>query len=660
MHQYDLDRVHFYSIEDMAGGHELSKGEHILRSEPKPKSSYTDINDVLELYNLKKYFDNGIYLKKWTQNEIDNFKVKATQYGKIVGYFFSTISENNVIDLFEQTQHSYINSFWEIVSTQNVFKKISKTNFIKILKKEPHLIYEFLTHKGLVEYYNIEFRDFLLSYSKSAEILLTHYETKNDLKNNQKYIPKSLTIIDKERIISKYLDSTDTNLNYIRLIENVRNRNDFKISDKIRLKAKRLHKSQTEKFFSEKGGMTYGVAITFPENASKIKDGYIDDNLVCHYSYSLDYIKKNDHPYLLFLNFKYLFEFIDNQNRINLLSKKSQMGLFERIMGVHSQNEYRTGLSFQLTEMTSQGQIYGYNKIINGLNISVENILHFVFTTAFQERYIFASNARFSIPSATNSYFEKVRLLAPEFESILKQYKLFVEDGSIDFELLQISSSPTSIKDIPSLNKNKYIYFNFDNKEMIGCSNLLFSDQTLLTYVEPFKDKGYHNFYELLTNEQVSFINYEVDQRLQLDYLISKGFIRINSKSFIEIANIERFLIFKDLYDNEFASFYIYPIEFKEEILQMESEKIIFFESSLFSKTEQAYFNYFLNKSEFTNGLDLRNSYLHGTQANPEEIQKHEYAYFTYLKLLILALLKMDDDLLISNAVKNDTKGASG
>lgn len=91
----------------------------------------------------------------------------------------------------------------------------------------------------------------------------------------------------------------------------------------------------------------------------------------------------------------------------------------------------------------------------------------------------------------------------------------------------------------------------------------------------------------------------------------------------------------------------------------MKTENIVYFESSLFSKPEQAYFNYFLNKSEFTNGLDLRNSYLHGTQANPEEIQKHKYAYFTYLKLLILTLLKIEDDLIISKALKIEHRRAN-
>ncbi|EKT4502394.1 hypothetical protein AAIP31_002310 [Flavobacterium psychrophilum] len=658
MHQHDLNKVHFYSVEDMAGGHQLLKGENILRAEIK--SNYTDVNEVLELYNIKKYFDNELHLKSWTPEEIDDFKRKAIQYGQIVGNFFSTIKNENILEIYEQTLHGYIHSFWEIICKHSLFKQISKPNFSKIIESEPHLIHEILTHKGLVTHYDKELKNFLLNYPTSAEILLSVYETEDELKRNQKYIPNSLTIEDKENIMSKYLDSADTNLNYIGLIENAKNKNDFRITDKTRLKAKRLHKSETEKFFAEKGGMSFGVSVGFSENVSKIKDGHIDDNLVANYTYSSDFIKKNNHPYQLFQNFKLIFEYIDNQNRINLVSKKSQLGLFEKIMGVHSQNEYKVGTGFSLSEMTSRGQIYGYNKIINELNTSLEAILHFVYTKVFQEIYGFADNARFSIPTLTNTYFEKVRLLAPEFESILKQFKLYVEDGEIDFELLQISSSPTTIKNIPSLIQNKYIYFNNDNKEMVGCSNLFFFDQTLLAYVDPFKEEKHHTFFDLLVNKQVIFSNYEEHQKPQLNYLIDRNFIKINDDGFIQVTNPVRLFIFKDLHDNEFASFYRYPIEFQKEALQMRNENIVFFESSLFSKPEQSYFNYFLNKSEFTNGLDLRNSYLHGTQANPEEIGKHEYAYFTYLKLVILTMLKIDDDLQISNAIKSQKERANG
>ena len=110
-------------------------------------------------------------------------------------------------------------------------------------------------------------------------------------------------------------------------------------------------------------------------------------------------------------------------------------------------------------------------------------------------------------------------------------------------------------------------------------------------------------------------------------------------------------MVVKD--ENEVASFYHYPTAFQEEAKQMATNHMISFESSLFSKPEQSYFNYFLNKIDFTNGLDLRNRYLHGTQANHEELTKHEYAYFAYLKLLVLVLLKIEDDLCISQVIRN-------
>lgn len=653
MHDYDLNRVEFFSKEDMAGGYHLSKGEHILRNETK--SDYEDINDVLELYNIKKYIDNELYLKSWTHYDIADFKQKATEYSRIVGQFMSNINDRNVILYYEQLLRGYINSFWELVNNQKIHKQISADNLVTILLNEPHVIRNILTHKSLVTHYNIVLKDFLLTYSQSAEILLSIYEEKNDFHNKEMFLPKSLTIQDKENIISNYLDSDNSNSNYFQLIQYARDKSDFKISDKTRLKAKRRYKKETDKIFKERGNdsfLKYGVSICFPENTKKIKEVHID-NLVANYSYSLDFIKQNNDFYSLFLNFKILFEYLDIQNRVNLVSKKNQMGVMERVMGVRSQNEYRCGIAFNLSEMTSHAQIVAYSKIITDFGNSVENILQFVFTSIFSEKYNFANNARLSMPSANISYFEKVRLLAPEFESALKQFQRFVEDGNIDFELLQISSSPCTIKEIQSSIQSKYIYLNEDNKEIVGCSNLFFSDQTLLAYLEPYKEERYHSFFDLLANEQVNFNNYEEHQKPQINFLIDKGFIYIDENDLVQVTNIKRVLILKDLYDNDVASFYHYPTDFQEEAKQMATQNMIYFESSLFSKPEQSYFNYFLNKSEFTNGLDLRNSYLHGTQANPEELQKHEYAYFTYLKLLVLVLLKIEDDLFISQVIKN-------
>lgn len=649
-----ISRIKFHSKEDLAIGYYLKKCEEILRSEIK--SDYNNINDIIELYNIQLYIENELYLKSWSKEDIKQFEQKADEFRKTVGSFISNIKDDNIVHFSQELSWEYNSQFWQLIDNRNVYKQISKAVFLSILSIKPNLIYTILTNQNLVNYYKVEIKNYLLTYPKSAEILLSTYSTKKDSHTKKKYFPKNLSLLEREEIISNYLDSDHTNLNYIDLIQNTKNVADFKISDKTRLKAQRLAKKEKIKLLEKNSGYKFGVNVSFERNLPTIKKGFTDKEHIINYIYCQDTIEEDTTPYTLLQNFKDFFEYIDEQNRILLVSKKSQIGTIEGIIGIQSKYEYNIGVAFSLSEMTSLAQIYGYYNILNDLNIIMEKSLESVFTQTFHEEYNFDKNAIFSVPTTTISYLEKVRLLAPEFESILKQYKLFVEDGYIDFDLLRISSSPTTIKDIPSLNPNKYFYFNEDNKVMLGCSYLFFSDQSLLGYIEPFQDKNYSTFFDLLVNENINYSNFEDYNKPEIDHLIDKGFIHLDTKGFIQITNFERLYILKDLSDNEFASFHHYPKKFQQEALRMSSENIIYFENTLFSKQEHSYFNYHLNKSEFTNGQDLRNKYLHGSQADPSKINKHAEAYFTYLKLLVLVMLKIDDDLMISKAINTDSK----
>ena len=64
--------------------------------------------------------------------------------------------------------------------------------------------------------------------------------------------------------------------------------------------------------------------------------------------------------------------------------------------------------------------------------------------------------------------------------------------------------------------------------------------------------------------------------------------------------------------------------------------------STLFTEPERDYLNYMLNKSEFSDGLDLRNKYIHSTYPQDEEEQKKDY--ITLLKLMILVITKINDE----------------
>ena len=155
--------------------------------------------------------------------------------------------------------------------------------------------------------------------------------------------------------------------------------------------------------------------------------------------------------------------------------------------------------TFDVVNMKSLVEIIGYSKQLSKNNIELEKVIEWFFADYLKDEFD-VKDYTFSIPSRQISYAEKCKLLVVEFERILKQFKLYVEDGSIDKELLQISSKQIKYENIPSMIKNKYIY----PVENV-CSpimQLLFSDQSKALYTEKFKSK-YKTLYELIENENV-------------------------------------------------------------------------------------------------------------------------------------------------------------
>lgn len=171
MHEVNCNRVVFYSKEDLTGGFELRKGDRILRN--PTKASYTDVNDIIELYNIERYINNELYLADWTSDDIANFKQRVKEYRKVIGKFMASVNDSNAIQIYNNTCHEYINSFWKLVNNQKVFTRISKANFSSILLKQPHNISIILTQEKLVDYYDFEIKTFMLTYLQSAEILLS-------------------------------------------------------------------------------------------------------------------------------------------------------------------------------------------------------------------------------------------------------------------------------------------------------------------------------------------------------------------------------------------------------------------------------------------------------------------------------------------------------
>lgn len=491
----------------------------------------------------------------------------------------------------------------------------------------------------------MEIKEFLINYEKSAEFILMKYEEKERHNDSKYFIPNSLNLSDKESIIDKYLDCKDPNLNYVRLVENSKDSKDLKLSPKTRLKSKKKSTELNNKIL-ERGNLTkVGIEITFDKDQIKPRESYHEGHIL-KVAYSEKYLDEHNNNIELFHLFATLFGFIDNQGLVTLVNKESEMETMERIL-MKSKNEYSEGLVFQKKHALSKMQIHIFNDYLNRRGLSLEKVIE-SFINDYLNSSLEKGKFQFRFPTENSTYLEKIRALLPEFEFLLKQYQIYVNEGEIDFELLELDSNPLRFSEIKSLTNRKYVYI--DSDLIRNLRYIFFSDQSGLYYTETYKDK-YTDFYNLLINENVKLVDFAHYQIVMINQLINEDYLHIDATGCVRINKIIMIYLISLLYNNEVLVYWHFPESSRRVIDDMIIKKQLSFEQTLFTKQEINYYNFFLNKKEFTNGADLRNKYLHGTNTNSED--EHQNDYYVLMKIIILTLLKIEDDIVVNELAKS-------
>lgn len=645
-----MDRVKFYSASDYSSGFHLMGIKEMIDQFDNDKVDY-DINEIIEFYNIIKFIDIKAYLTTWERQDIEIIQKVCKEYKRIVACYIKNINDSNFIGIYNEVGRNYKDDFFELLEQYKVYEMVSETIVDEILHNEKVCMHYILRNKKLINHYGNIIRTCLLNNSKYAELILDKYEIEHLNQRHTIYFPEVFTLEDKETVILNYIKAPFANLNYLYIINNIQSTNELKISDRTRLESKKRADEENQKFFDGKSGMKYGAEVGFKENQEEpiIEQ---DDKGVIKCSYSMEWIKDNSDYSTLLNNFIYLFNFVDLQMRITLFSKKTELGLFESALFTRSKHAYDTGVGFSIKKMLSDLQMVGYYQRLEGLDIRLEEIIEWFFKEYLLDEFKI-KDYKMNPPSVSSKYLEKCRTLLPELESIIKQYNLYVEDGYIDHELLQMSSNPIPYKDIKSKLEKKYIYPNYKSQEFSNINYYFFSDQCMLSYIKDLDDK-YSSFFKLLLKENVRVEDYPDYDKRDIDYLLEKNYIHVDCNGFIRITNFRLITILKDLHENEAINYWKYPISYRNEIDKLVDNQILVAESSLFSRPEQDYFNYYLNKSSFNNSFDLRNMYVHGTQFNNSDNENVHYTnYITFLKLFILIIIKINDDLCTYDDIKN-------
>ncbi|WP_083267635.1 hypothetical protein [Robinsoniella peoriensis] len=624
----------------MSSGIYLQQAEKIFH-EVKEPLKIDDINQIIELYNICCYIDADLYLTSWTAKDIRKYKEYNKMFNGTIGKYFSKINTNNIWAIYSETDIEYLDDFWKLFEKFKVYERISGDSFKNLLTHERLRISDVLTCKVLVNHYDQEITNYLMANSKNAEWLLIQYAELRSKHEKKYYFPKG---IDKTKLLTHYIEDDLANPNYLKLICETQSTADLAIPAKVKLMAKRAYKRHMDEIFKDNSGSLYSVGVSFRSGQEEVMT-LENSGREMLAVYSREWIKQNqDYPTLL-NNFIYLFAYTDMQFRIQHVSKDSQMGVFERTLGVKGKKEYLTGMAFNQLQGLAMLQLIAYNIELEDINIRVENIIEWFFRDYLKEEFE-ANGFYITLPSAQTTYFEKCRIIIPEIDSILKQFKLFVEEGEIDPELLQLSSSHLFFNDISSLIKDKYIYGNGEEYNMV--SYYLFSDQSPLYHIK-MHDK-YEQITQLLQNENLKREDFTERQISRIDWLLENNYLYINEKGYLKL-DLAKVGIIRELFNNEVLSA-SYMELFWKQIEELLLKKVIVKDSTLFSKPEQDYFNYLLNQAEFSNGLDLRNRYVHGTQSTDEK--SHEQDYYKCLQILILIVIKINEEFCLKADIENN------
>lgn len=637
--------VKFYGVNDWASSSELEKAISKIESFSLEKE-YTDVNQVIELYNIKEYFDNEMFLPSWDDKIKSRYITIVDQFLKIIGKFFARINGTNICEYYRSSDFDYHMDFWTLVEYFGVYKRITSQECVKILK-EKNILNNILSCPKIVKAFGKEIASELTANIQYAEIILGYYAVEDYGNRKKIYIPDELTTENKIAILQNYIDWERAHPNYLNLISYIKRCDALPINDRIRYAAHQKYNA----YWNDKEktvNMTwqeFSTCVSFYDDSKEnAHDEPSQNKATVELTYGTSWIKENlDYPTLL-NNFIYLFNFVDEQFRYQHVSNISKLGVLERTFGVTGRNDYRTGIEYQVNRMASIGQMTGYLGQLQTHNIRIEDVFKWFFETYLHEEFNVKGFVYFT-PNEQASWIEKILVLITQFDSVIKQFRYYIEDYQVNREFFEFSSDQYKLSDSPSMIAEKYIYP--QSTKILSAMNMFYSDQSMLFYVD--KDSKYNNLPHLLLERKMKIEDFKAYNQSRVEWLIKEGFVYIDDYGYVKTKTEIAYLL-KDLFMNGVISYHYYKTNFPfivNKITEWIENGDLVSKQSLFTTQEQEFIDYILNVQKFDNGPELRNKYAHGIF--PMDIKKQEQDYMELLRIMVLIIIKINEEFCILN-----------
>ncbi len=641
-------KVKFFNIGDLSTGFYLDRIKEVIDLELPNLDS--DINTILELVNIIKFIENGIYDKQWSEKFRKKSENTKSDYYKIVGIYFSNLSPKNIHDKLVNLDDEYIEDFVDQFEKYDLGSKIQKEDFDKIIK-DLNIPYKQLAKtKYLAQKYPETMKSIFLSNPGYFQVFLGNFTSD---RGNKILVPATVSKEEMLIFCNEYIDSDDANINYLRILtEPIKGIEEhLHVDAKTKLKAKnRINILRNEMFKDGMGGTTeinMTVTTSRSEYDKAISDrndgdvvGLVDEQWIDDH---------HDFPTLL-NNIQNLYDLFSSDLISQLPSfPKQEMGVLEtHLVGINTNNSYTIGQFFTIKQQMAVGKMYAFSSFLSKHGIRIEGIIDWFFTTYSKEEFG-VEWLPLHMPSKDESKGNQTATLLRIEEHVRTQYSILVSNGSISRDLVEMSNTPF-FRELQSHAKNKYVYL-IESDDMRTIVNLLFSDQSSIAYInETFK--GQH-FVDLIENCDVKLSDLHEYQIPRVEYLINEGFVSEGGDGVLRLEKRLEIKLLSILYTVGVIGYNHIPDNNRPTIDAMAKKGMVSFGATLYSLQEQDYLNFILNNSVFDNSWGLRNSYQHGLP-NYDDPNHYDFDNMIVMLILLTHVVKINEELTLREVASDN------
>ncbi|PKE60862.1 hypothetical protein [Macrococcoides caseolyticum] len=628
------DAIKFYGSNDFVTFDSLDRVSIFIETFNHKRTEYS-LTEVLDIFNVVKYIECEEVPLATEEAKQSEFK-KTSQ--KIIGKNIISNELNQFSEEYKKLDSMDIPDFWRLFSEYKWLEKTAIPKFEMFVNDNNVDVYHLISHKKICDKFKVLIKRLLLLEPRNFELFLNEVDS---LSKSRLFFPKNFTNEEISEWARRYCELPDANPNYLEQISQWSDRHEYKINELVLLKARREYEKSSEKILELGEGIGISISIGFKSGLKKpveLVEGSTSRNFKM--LIDSDWIDENlDYPTIL-NNFIYIFGFFSEFQQFNFIKSGYESGSIIDIIKSQTKYQYKETLIFDINRRMFSLLFYAYYDYLAYKQVDLEEVFGYCYNELFPKE-LNNNNFFFNISDKRSSYYNRIKSLIPEFDSILKQFDLYQQYGSVDLELFEFKSKGKSYRQIGSLIDNKFIYLN--EKESIDFCRLLFDPQSNIAFTK--KHPKAQSFPENIVLG-VSLDDFSEYQKNIIKKLLEDDIVGIDVKNQLYFKQIIKIFIYKTLWDCGYLS--LVDIDCDEEITRIIEKDIsegkLVYGTTLFSEQESDYISYIIDNKKYNNGLEIRNKITHGNFSKKSS-EEHKYYYLELLMILLLYTYRINSEL---------------